>query len=113
MRVFKQKGSSVYRVRYTLSNGVFYDKPLKTHIKEVAEAKARLMVEEEEKELLGLLPPRKLREAATQPLTELLADFIAELRQRKRHHDHVRHNDERLKSLFTKCRWRLLRDVNS
>ena len=38
MRIFKQKGSRVWRVRYTLSNGVFCDRPLHTSIKEVAEA---------------------------------------------------------------------------
>jgi hypothetical protein len=64
-RIFKQKGSRVYRVRYRLSDGPkIYDEPLKTHIFEVAEAKARQLIDEREKELVGLIPPRALREAS-------------------------------------------------
>ncbi len=114
MRVFKQKGSRVYRARYRLSNGPrIYDVPLHTHIKEVAEAKARLMVEEQEKELLGLLQPRKLREAAEQPITGHLAVFVAQLKERNRSEDYVRHIPERVTTLCVNCGWKRLRDVTA
>ncbi len=113
-RVFKQKGSKVYRGRYRLGDDPrIYDVPLNAKIKHVAEAKLRLLVREKEDELLGLLPPKKLREAAKESLEVLVAEFIASLKERKRCEDHVRHNQERLTALFTACRWRLLRDVNA
>ncbi len=114
MRVFKQKGSRVYRARYRLNNGPrIYDVPLHTHIKEVAEAKARLMVEEQEKELLGLLQPRKLREAAEQPISGHLTAFVAQQKELNRSEDHVRHTYERVTALCAACRWQRLRDVSA
>ena len=57
-RVFKQKGSRVYRGRYKLSNGPrLYEVPLGTDLKHVAEAKLRKLVREKEEELAGLLAP--------------------------------------------------------
>jgi len=112
LRVYKQKGSRVYRARYRLSNGPrIYDVPLRTHIKEVAEAKARRMVEEAEKELLGLIQPRKLREAAEQPIATHLAAFVAHQKEQERSEDHVRHTHERVTALCAACRWQRLRDV--
>jgi integrase len=113
-RVFKQKGSRVYRLRYKLSNGPqIFDVPLRTPNKEIAERKARQLIEDQEKELLGDLSPRKKREAAEQPTTALLAEFIASLKERKRSADHVRHNQHRLKALFAACHWHVLRDVTA
>lgn len=113
-RIFKQKGSRVYRGRYRLDDDLkIYDIPLHIEIKEVAEAKLRPLVNEKEGEAFGLLPPKKLREAAKLPLESMLAEFVADLAERKRCEDHVRHNRERLTALFSKCRWRLLRDVTS
>ena len=113
-RIFKQAGSRVYRLRYKLSNGPkIYDVPLRTPNKEIAESKARQLIEDQEKELLGDIAPRKMRETAEQPTTALLAEFIASLKDRNRSADHVRHNRHRLKSLFAACRWHLLRDVTA
>ncbi|WP_083270080.1 site-specific integrase [Lacunisphaera limnophila] len=113
-RVFKQKGSNVYRVRYTLSNGPRqYDKPLYTHIKEVAEAKAAQLVREEEMQLLGLGVPKTLAHAAQLPIAQHLADYVADLEARARSKSHILHAKYRLQRLFKDCRWHLLRDVTA
>ena len=112
--VFKQKGSRVYRVRYTLSNGPrLYDKPLHTHIKEVADVKAAQLVRAEEMQLLGLGVPKTLAHSAQQPIAEHLADYIADLGDRQRSKSHVLHAKYRLQRLFKNCRWHLLRDVTA
>lgn len=113
-RVFKQKRSRVYRLRYRLSNGPkIYDVPLRTPSKEIAEKKARQLIEEEESALLGLPRTKQIRESASQPIAEHVADFITDLERRGRCEDHVRHNRERLTALFAECGWRSLRDVNA
>lgn len=113
-RIFRPRGSRVYRVRYRLSDGPkIFDKPLKTHIKEVAEAKARNLIEDEEKELAGLLGPKSLREATLLPLTQHAADFAADLELRNRGRAHLVHVRCRLKRLLKECGWVTLRDVTA
>jgi integrase len=114
LRVFRQNGSRVFRARYRLSNGPrIFDVPLHTHIKEVAEAKARQLVEEQEKELAGLLGPKSLREAAERPIEQHCADFVADLTARSRGKAHLKHVQCRLARLLKDCRWHLLRDVSA
>ena len=113
-RVFKQKGSRVYRVRYRLSDGPkIYDVPLRVPTKELAEAKAKQLIEEQENELAGLLGPKSLREAAKRPLAEHCEDFFADLKARNRGRSHLVHVKCRLKRLLRECRWRALRDVSA
>jgi integrase len=113
-RVFKPKGSRVYRVRFRLGeNPEIYDKPLRTHIKEVAEAKAKKLIEETEKELAGIIEPKPLREAAQRPLIEHHADWVASLVARTRNKDHVIHSRNRPLKIFRECRWTRLRDMSA
>ena len=113
-RIFRQKGSRVYRLRYRLSDGPrIYDEPLRTHIKEVAEAKARELMEEKERELAGLIDAKPLRDAAQKSLVAHHADFVASLVARGRNKDHVIHARNRLLRLFKECGWRQLRDISA
>jgi len=112
-RIFKQKGSRVYRLRYRASNGPkIYDVPLRTPNKEIAEIKARQIMDDHERELLGLLPPKIIREAAQRPLSEHLADFIADMSLRGRCKSHIVHVKCRLERLLKECAWRLFGDVS-
>ncbi len=113
-RVFKQKGSRVYRLRYRVDgDSREYDVPLKTTNKEVAEAKARVIVEEKEKELAGLLDPKPLRDAAKKPIAEHLADYVADLQARGNGKDHIVHTRQRMRRLIADCHWQLLHDVSA
>ncbi len=113
-RIFRPKGSRLYRVRYKLSNGPrLYDEPLRTHLKEVAVAKGRQLLQEQEMELVGLAEPRTLREAAQRPLTEHHQDYVAALVARGRSKDYLIHSRGRLQRLFAQCRWKYLRDLRA
>ena len=113
-RVFKQKGSRVYRGRYKLSNGPkLYEVALRTDIKHVAEAKLRTLVREKEEELAGLLAPKPLRDAAQTPIAALLVEFIADMVARERCKSHVIHTRCRLERLIKECGWRVLADVTA
>lgn len=104
--------SRVYRVRFRLSNGPrIYDAPSHSAIREVAEAKARGLIEEQEKELAGILGPKALRDAALRPLASHCADFVADLAMRERSKAHRMHVKCRLERLIKECHWQQFRDV--
>ncbi len=113
-RIFRQKESRVYRVRFRLSDGPrIYDLPLRTHLKEVAEVKAKKLIDEKEKESAGMLDAKPLRDAAQKPLVVHHADFVANLVARGRNKDHVIHARNRLLRLFKECGWRQLKDLSA
>jgi integrase len=113
-RIFRQKDSRVYRVRFRLSDGPrIYDLPLRTHLKEVAEVKAKGLIDEKEKESAGMLDAKPLRDAAQKPLSAHHSDFIANLVARGRNKDHVIHARNRLIRLFAECGWHQLRDITA
>ncbi len=113
-RIFRQKDSRVYRLRYRLSDGPrIYDVPLRTHLKEVAEANAKTLIEEKERELAGLVDAKPLRDAAHKALVLHHADFVASLVARGRNKDHLIHSRNRLLRLFKECGWRQLKDISA
>lgn len=57
---------------------------LGTSDKRIAEERLKQIVLDRQREDLGILPARPLREGAQRPLLEHLADFIADLKARKR-----------------------------
>ena len=87
--------------------------PLHTTDKQLAQQRLLLAVREREKELAGLSGRKPWREAAQSPLLNHLADFLADLRARKRSESHVKHLETRIKRLFFDCHWEHLRDVSA
>ncbi len=113
-RIFKQKNSRVYRLRYRVGNGPkIFDVPLHTPNKELAEIKARQIIDEHEKELLGLLPSKLVRNSAQRPLSDHLAEFISDLGERGRCKSHVVHTKCRLERLLKECDWNLIGDISA
>ncbi len=113
-RVFLRKDSRNYHLRYRLSDGPkIFEVSLRTHIKEIAEEKAKQLMLEQERDLLGIGPPKTVREAAKNPLGDHLEDFINDLYARDRSKSHVLHTKYRLQRLIAECRWKLLRDVSA
>jgi integrase len=104
----------LYRGRFKL-DGEFKvtTVPLHTTDKQLAQQKLLLAVREREKELAGLSGRKPWREAAQSPLLNHLADFLADLRARKRSESHVKHLETRIKRLFFDCHWEHLRDVSA
>ncbi len=78
--------SPVYRLRYRLDGdcGKITDVSLHTRDLRVAEEKARRIIFESERESIGMLPRRSLRDGATLPLVNHLRDFLADKRQMRR-----------------------------
>ena len=81
--------------------------------KQVAQEKLRQLVLEREKELNGLLPPKKMRDAAQDSLTIHLKDFIGDLRAKGRNKQYIAEFENRLLLLMEQCGWRSLSDVTA
>ena len=112
--VFKPKGSRVFRGRYRIgSDPKIFDVPLHTDKRHVAEAELRQVVKELEEEKLGLIKPRALRDATRRPLSEHLAEFIADITARGRCRNHISHTQSRLQRLFAECNWTLIHDISA
>ena len=113
-RVFRQKGSRVFRGRYRLSNSRrIHDIPLETDKKHVAEAKLNKLIREEEEGLAGLLAPKALRDGAQQPIAEHLADYVAHLSALSRTRKHLAFTRNRILRVCKACDWRLPRDITA
>ncbi len=113
-RIFKQKGSRVWRGRYKLGNSPkVYDVALKTPFRHVAEAKLTALVREKEDELAGLIAPKSARDAALKPIAAHLADHLADLTALKRSTKHVAFTRNRITRLCQQCGWKLLRDITA
>ena len=81
--------------------------------KQVAQEKLRQLVQEREKELNGLLPPRKMRDAAQDSLTIHLKDFIGDLRAKGRNRQYIAEFENRLLLLMEQCGWQSLSNVTA
>ena len=86
---------------------------LHTRDKVVAQRRLRAIVAEAERESVGLIPPAIQRQAQERPLSDHLADFIAELRSIDRDSMYVRCIGWRLGKLFLGCSWLMLSDISS
>jgi integrase len=69
-------------------------------------------VVEYEKEYVGDLKPKKIREAAAQPLQALLAGFLKHLEGLKKTPKYIKLTKSRLEELFAACKWKYFRDIN-
>jgi len=86
---------------------------LETTDRRIAEMKLRELAKDFEKEALGLMPARTVREALNQPLGELLGGFIADLQAKGRSKGTLRKYQGTLKVLFDRLGWSDLRSVNA
>ena len=111
MRVFRPKGTKNYRVRFSV-NRIRHDLALGTEFKEVAEKKARELKKEKEYEAAGLLLPKKIREGAKTPLSELLEKWLSIGLSPDVGSKHRTYSRMRPTKVFQDCRWKFLRDVS-
>ena len=79
--------------------------------RQVAEEKARKIVQERERELAGLIPPRGQREAAQAFLAMHVGDFIGDLKAKGRDEKYIRQEEHKLTSLCAACGWQSVRQV--
>ena len=112
MRLFQQTGCKTWRVRFSIE-GRAYDKPLKTHNKEVAETKARELIRETEMEMAGLLNPKVERETAHTPLLELLNTWVDDGLPPDVTAAHRTNSLNRPSKVIAECGWRYVRDISA
>ena len=89
------------------------DIPLKVRDQQVAEKMKAEFIREKERELAGILEPKPLRDAAQKPLTEHLADFVADLHSRDKDGHYIDILETHLLKLFKDCNWRLPQDITA
>jgi hypothetical protein len=85
---------------------------LRVSDRRVAQEKLRELVQDFEREAVGILAPKTVREAAQRPLNEHLAAFLADVAGSGRSPNTVNAYRKVLGKLFVRCGWRLLRDVS-
>jgi integrase len=113
-RVFKQKGSRVYRGRYRIGDDLrIHDVPLHTEYRHVAEAKLRQLVRQKEEELAGIAAPKTLLDAAKCPVTDHLTEYVADVRARSRSKKHVSLVGNRIARLAAQCGWKRICDITA
>lgn len=81
--------------------------------KRVAEQKLAEFVKECEREAVGLVVPRGVREAFSLPLSEHVERFLEDLKGKGRAHGTVKRYRNLLRILCRSCGWKTLRDVNA
>ena len=81
--------------------------------RQVADEKARKIVQEREKELHGLIPPKPLRDAAQATLNLHVNDFISDLKAKGRNEQYVFEMENKLSLLVSECGWLHAKDVTS
>ena len=111
----KPRVGKSYRGRYQLDGetGKPHDVPLRTRDRQVAEHRLHELVRDLQREALGIVPPKPLREAAVRPLSEHLPDFLADLTAKGRDAKYVYNVRKRVERLLSECRWTLPRDVTT
>lgn len=81
--------------------------------KQVAEEKLREIVRRAERRAHGLEPSEQELQRVGRPLSEHLADFVADLRTRGRNAQYICDVKGRVSCLLTECEWMTVRDVNA
>ncbi len=122
MRVFKRKrkrGGKVVTSRTYSGEYTVGDDPtairvaLRVTDKQVAEEKLRKIVRHAERRALGLEPSEQELQRVGRPLSEHLAEFVADLRTRGRNAQYICDVKGRVSCLLAECKWTVLRDVNA
>ncbi len=81
--------------------------------KSVAHSEAKKFILEKEREYAGLALPRKQVEARSIPVTKLLAEFIEEMKARRRDSKYIAVTEARVSKVVKDARWRKLSDVSA
>ena len=85
--------------------------PLHTSDKRVAEQQLEKLVQQFEREEAGIAVPQALKDAALQPLEELIGKWLEHLATLRRADNSIRKYRSSVMGLCRACNWSLLRDV--
>ncbi len=87
--------------------------PLGVSDRQVADEKARKIVQERERERHGLLAPKGQREAALAPFLKHIHEFIGDLRAKGRDPKYITEMEFKLTALANECGWHQVKDVTA
>jgi integrase len=87
--------------------------PLGVSDRQVADEKARKIVQEHEREKHGLLAPKGQRDAASAPFSKHIREFVADLRSKGRDPKYVTEMEFKLTALANECGWHHVKDVTA
>lgn len=106
--------SRVWYGRYTLERGGRINTvALDTPDKQVAVARLRAKIVEAQRVEAGLIAPASEREAAALPLRTLVAEYLSDLRARKRSKKHIDATEYRIAAVLVGTGWKRLSDVRA
>ena len=114
-RIFKPKGSRIYRWRFRQcsEDGKIEDISLGTSDKQVAEKIRAEKLREREHERAGIIAPKAARDAAKRDLAEHLEDFLGDMRRLGKSEKYVANLEFRVGRLIEDCDWKLAKDVTA
>jgi integrase len=114
-RIFKPKGSRIYRWRYRLhpKDGKIVDISLGTSDRQAAERIRAEKLRELEHERAGILPPKASRDAAQRELKEHLRDVVGDMRAKGRNLQYVAEFENRFELLMKECSWQFPQDITA
>jgi len=114
MRGGKRVVSRLYSLRLRLDGeSEITTIPLGVSDRQVADEKARKIVQEREKELHGLIPSRIQRDAAQASLDAHVKDFVCDLKAKGRNGQYISEMENKLTLLVSECGWVHAKDVTS
>jgi site-specific recombinase XerC len=114
LRDGKRVTSRLYSLRLRLDGELqIANIPLGVSDRQVADEKARKIVQEREKEMHGLIPPRIQRDAAQASLDAHVKDFICDLNAKGRNGQYINEMENKLTLLASQCGWLHAKDVTS
>jgi len=103
-----------YRGKYKLPGmAKLIDVSLHTTDKRVAEKRLAEIVKERQQEASGIIAPKPLRDAATRPLTEHLAEYVSDLTALGRNAGYIYNTRKLIEKLLDECGWILVKDVTA
>jgi len=97
----------------SLTTKDFTEKKLRRRDRQVADEKARKIVQEREKELHGLIPSKLQRDAAQATLDAHVNDFIGDLKAKGRNGQYINEMENKLALLVAECGWLHAKDATS
>jgi len=108
----KSVASRLYSGRYRLP-GQNKTITVALHVsdQQAAKAKLRETIRDREREVAGIIAPKRIRDAANKSFRDHLLDYVADLIARKRAGGYVATVEVRLRKLAKECGWRQLIDV--
>jgi len=110
-RLHKPERSPYWQIRYTLPGGKEQAKSLRVRDRRTAERLMGEFITEHEREAIGLLPSRRVRETVAADLLTLAEGYLNDLRAQRCAPKHVENTGRHIRLLAKACGWKRISDI--